>query len=67
MTVVEEIASIEMLPVVETTSPRLQGFFIKAYKRHNRKKTGFLINSIRALNIEKSPNSYYLAYRKKRI
>ncbi|OLS22987.1 MAG: hypothetical protein HeimC3_26840 [Candidatus Heimdallarchaeota archaeon LC_3] len=52
MTVVEEIATIEMLPVVETTSPRLQGFFIKAYKRHNRKKTGFLINSIRALNIE---------------
>ncbi|MHA2362452.1 MAG: hypothetical protein ACXAC7_00745 [Candidatus Hodarchaeales archaeon] len=52
MTVVEEISRIEMQPVVETTTPKLQGFFIRAYKRHNRKKTGFLINAIRALNIE---------------
>ena len=52
MTVVEEIANIEMLPVVDTTNLRLAGFFVKAYKRHNRKKTGFLINSIRAINIE---------------
>ena len=52
MTVVEEISRVEMLPVTETTSPKLQGFFIRAYKRHNRKKTGFLVNAIRALNIE---------------
>ena len=52
MTVVEEISKIELLPVVETTSPKLQGFFVKAFKRHNRKKTGFLINSIRLFNIE---------------
>lgn len=52
MTVVEEISRVELLPVVDTTSPKLQGFFIRAYKRHNRKKTGFLINAIRALNIE---------------
>lgn len=52
MTVVEEISKIELLPVVETTSPKLQGFYVKAFKRHNRKKTGFLINSIRSFNIE---------------
>lgn len=52
MTVIEEISKIEMIPVTETTSTKLQGFFIKAFKRHNRKKTGFLINAIRALNIE---------------
>lgn len=52
MTVVEEISKIELLPVVDTTSPKLQGFYVKAFKRHNRKKTGFLINSIRSFNIE---------------
>ena len=52
MSVVEGLSSIEMVPVIVTVSPRLHGFFVKAYKRHNRKKTGFLINSIRALNIE---------------
>ena len=52
MTVVEEISRVELQPVVETTSPKLQGFFIRAYKRHNRKKIGFLLNAVRALNIE---------------
>ena len=52
MTLVEEILKIELIPVAEPVLPKLQGFFVKAYKRSTRKKTGFLINSIRSLNIE---------------
>ncbi|MHA2296149.1 MAG: hypothetical protein ACXAEU_14130 [Candidatus Hodarchaeales archaeon] len=52
MTLVEEILKIELLPVTEPKLPKLQGFFVKAYKRSTRKKTGFLINSVRSLNIE---------------
>lgn len=52
MTVVEEIIKLELTPVTEVTIPKLAGFYVKAYKRNNRKKTGFLLNSIRSLNID---------------
>jgi len=54
MVLIGDIHRIELVPVTETESPELQGFHVTGFKRSTRRKTGFLINSIRSMNIEQS-------------
>ncbi|MFW9993924.1 MAG: hypothetical protein ACFFD4_17905 [Candidatus Odinarchaeota archaeon] len=50
--IVGQIHGIELIPVTETVTPELQGFFVRGFKRTSCNKIGFLLNSIRTLNIE---------------
>ena len=53
MTTVEEIGRLELTPVTETETANLQGFYVRAFKRHTpRKRTGFLVSGIRVILVE---------------
>lgn len=54
MTTVADINKLEVQPVPaeEVSSPSFAGFYIRAFKRHNRRTTGFLVSGIRSVHIE---------------
>ena len=52
MTSINEIVRLEMTPINKTETPKLQGFYVKGFKGHGRRKTGFLVSGVRAINIE---------------
>jgi hypothetical protein len=52
VTSISEITRLEMAPIVETATPNLQGFYVKGFKGQGRRKTGFLVSGVRAINVE---------------
>lgn len=56
MVVINSIIFLELVPVSETESPELQGFFIRARKDHPGKKTGFLLNAVRHVELYHRPS-----------
>ncbi len=52
VTSINEINRLEMTPVVETSTPNLQGLYVKGFKGQGRRKTGFLVSGVRTINVE---------------